>query len=239
MVSPETMQLLRRVRARRRQRGAALFIVVMVIVLLTAIGVFAARSASLVDVAAGHTRQATQTQYVSEYGARLSVAEWGSGMASSLATAMDPPINGQTPDTCEATADLATRPAYASANRSPPCYQRTFPEMAAFVDRNFSGQKVLDQYAVGGDPNVPSLGAAPVEGDFRIELTGKFKPFVPIAGVDSAKNELSARRVTITVIGQVRPFTNGANVCVSQSAVAASITRMRTRITVKDSFPTG
>ena len=63
------------VAGRQNQRGAAVFIVVMVITLLTAVGMFAARSASLVDVASGYGRNAMQTQYVSEYGAILTSHE--------------------------------------------------------------------------------------------------------------------------------------------------------------------
>ncbi len=59
---------------RRAQRGAAIFIVVMAIVLLTGIGIFAVRTASMVDVAAGYERQATQTHHLSEYAGRIAAS---------------------------------------------------------------------------------------------------------------------------------------------------------------------
>ncbi|MCC6556601.1 MAG: hypothetical protein IT372_26880 [Polyangiaceae bacterium] len=63
-------------RARRaRERGAAVFIVVLVIAMLTAIGVFAASSASISTSSSGHERLATQTQYLTEYGVQLALAE--------------------------------------------------------------------------------------------------------------------------------------------------------------------
>ena len=51
----------------RSQRGAAVFIVVMVLTLLTAVGIFAVRSASLADIAAGYDREAAQASLVAQY----------------------------------------------------------------------------------------------------------------------------------------------------------------------------
>ncbi len=59
----------------RAKRGNALFIVVMVITLLTGVGLFAMRSASLSNLAAGYNRQGTQTLYLSEFGTRSAAAE--------------------------------------------------------------------------------------------------------------------------------------------------------------------
>ncbi len=67
-----------RIRRRRRERGASVFIVVLVITMLTAIGVFAARSTRLSTTAGGHARQMTQTHYLSEYGMKLSIAAFRS-----------------------------------------------------------------------------------------------------------------------------------------------------------------
>lgn len=66
MVSP----LILRNRHRRQQRGAAVFIVVMVLTIVSAIGVFSMRSASLVDLATGYNRQSVQAAFQAEYGAR-------------------------------------------------------------------------------------------------------------------------------------------------------------------------
>src|SRR5688572_24601151 len=65
---------LRRRASRRGERGAAVFIVVMAVVLLTGIGVFAVRTASMVDVAAGYDRQMTQTHHLSELAGRTVAA---------------------------------------------------------------------------------------------------------------------------------------------------------------------
>lgn len=62
--------LLWRCRRRRRERGAAVFLVVMVLTIVSAIGVFAMRSASLVDKATGYSRQSVQATAMAEYAAR-------------------------------------------------------------------------------------------------------------------------------------------------------------------------
>ena len=56
--------------ARQSERGAALFLVVMVIAVLSAIGIFAMRQASLVDTAAGYNRQGVQAGMLADFAAR-------------------------------------------------------------------------------------------------------------------------------------------------------------------------
>lgn len=66
--------LLERMRRRSRERGAAVFMVVMVLTLVSAIGVFSMRSASLVDLASGYNRQNVQATLVAEYAARAAAS---------------------------------------------------------------------------------------------------------------------------------------------------------------------
>jgi Tfp pilus assembly protein PilX len=63
---------------RQGERGAAIFIVVMVLTMLTAVGVFAIRAASLAEAASGYDRQNTQNHYVGEYGLHGAVTELSS-----------------------------------------------------------------------------------------------------------------------------------------------------------------
>lgn len=68
--APEHRRTLAQYRKRRDQRGAAVFMVVMVLTLISAIGVFSMRSASLVDLASGFNRQNVQSSFIAEYAAR-------------------------------------------------------------------------------------------------------------------------------------------------------------------------
>lgn len=63
--------------ARQEQRGTAVFMVVMVITLVSAIGVFSMRSASLVDLASGFNRQNVQAAFMAEYAARAAATYLG------------------------------------------------------------------------------------------------------------------------------------------------------------------
>ena len=66
---------LARLRRRRSQRGMAVFLVVLVLTMVSAIGVFAMHSASLVDRATGFNRQNVQATAVVEFGMR-GAATW-------------------------------------------------------------------------------------------------------------------------------------------------------------------
>lgn len=78
-------RLLERSRRRRRESGAAVFLVVMVLTIVAAIGVFSMRSASLVDLATGYSRQSVQATMASNYAARAAATylETNPNLASS------------------------------------------------------------------------------------------------------------------------------------------------------------
>jgi Tfp pilus assembly protein PilX len=79
-------------RSRRRceERGVAVFIVVMVLTLVTAIGVFSMRSASLVDVATGFNRQSVQATAQAEFAARAAATYIGDDQALVYSTTRVP-----------------------------------------------------------------------------------------------------------------------------------------------------
>lgn len=56
-------------RARRAQRGVAMFVVMMLLMMVSAAGVFVTRSSSLEIRSSGYVRQSAQTHYVAEAGA--------------------------------------------------------------------------------------------------------------------------------------------------------------------------
>lgn len=76
MKTTRTAEMLSRraTRARRGERGVAMFIVMMLIVMVSAAGVIVTRSASLEIRSAGFVRQAGQTHYVAESGATAVIA---------------------------------------------------------------------------------------------------------------------------------------------------------------------
>ena len=85
-------------RPRSGQRGAAVFIVVMVLTLLTAVGIFAVRSAAMADAAAGYDREGAQAALVAQYGITATAAFMATGSANTFIKSLgdsgmyDPPV---------------------------------------------------------------------------------------------------------------------------------------------------
>src|SRR5690606_12066623 len=56
------------------QRGLTVYVVLLVIAMLSAVGIFASRSASLATAQSGHFRQMMQTHYVTELAVLTTIA---------------------------------------------------------------------------------------------------------------------------------------------------------------------
>jgi hypothetical protein len=213
---------------RARERGAAVFIVVMVITLLTAIGIFAVRSASLLSTSSGYARRAAQAHYMAEYALSLTIAELGTGTAGAYYEEM---INGK--DTCRATSNIVL-PNGARA----PCYTLHMRELAARVDQHYSGRRLVEP-AVDGNPAVPgSLGPFPpssqsaLAGDFVIELTDPGPANTPVAGTDIGGTGTAFRymQLALTATGQIMPA--AANACDDATSGSSGIQSVRAHVTV-------
>ena len=221
-------------RRRRRQRGASIFIVLLVVTLLTAIGIFTARSATMVDQAAGYDRQLIQTQYLTEYAGRAVSAELGDGAGKSY---LDKVVQGT--DTCQSNENLQV----ITAGAPIPCYKLYISEIAARVNTH-TGNAVIDKQTVANAGSLgPALGAAGVgtemDGVFVVEMTD------PIESVPKAGSQLSGVganafrdvQLTLTAFGQIRP-TGGVAVapwCANaSSSITASVSGLRAHVTLKN-----
>lgn len=192
------------------ERGAALFIVVLVITLLTAIGIFAARSASLVDVASGYDRQAIQTEYIAEYGIRGATTRLANGEGSAALNEMRQGI-----DTCQATKDLVL-----PSGQRPSCYKWFMPEVSAAL-----GAPLLDSPTLTDPGSLGPPGATDTQvlGNFVVELTDETAGgAVPGFQVDGQNQSFQMVRITLTSQGAVRPFTAGTACDASSSRSAGS-----------------
>lgn len=191
------MAHVRPLRTRRgiaRQRGAAVFIVLMAITLLTAVGLYAARTAMLVDQGSGFDRQAMQAHYLAVYGTLAASSELsGTRGSAHLNVAID------SSDNC---------PSLVSVPGIKYCQQMFMGELAATVDSNFSGHKLLEPAANGSPfvpgslgPYPPSTGAA-VNGDFMVEVTEPIELPVSV-GYRVGKEDLVNYQVTLTSHGLI------------------------------------
>lgn len=175
----------RRRRRRARERGASVFIVVLVIAMLTAIGVFAARSSRLSTTASGHARQMTQSHYLTEYAMDLSMAL--------LSTEAGPVVTrmGRSPDPgC-----------FGMANIPRPMCLRLFSQT---LEKQLLKQGVLLEPPTAAEPG--SLGAGKLDSVLLIELTNAADGSQP-PGYDRSENgpRLQFYALTMTGTSRIRP----------------------------------
>lgn len=224
---------------RGREHGAAVFVVVLAITLLTAIGVFALRSASLVDQAAGYDRQASQTLYLSEYAGRAVAAEVGNGAAR---TYIDKVATGT--DTCYVNKLLDPNALDPNITYLP-CYKLFLNEINSRVNASFSGNTLISAQSTTGagslGPKLDVTGAiTPMEGVFVVEMTDPAEstptPGSAVGGNNPA-NTFRDVQLTFTAYAQVRPFdaTPDDPWCASGSlSTSASVTSLRAHVTLKN-----
>jgi hypothetical protein len=211
---------------RRGERGAAVFIVVMVITLLTAIGVFAARSASLVDMATGYDRQATQARLVSEYAGRLTASELGTGSARAYLDRFTAGI-----DRCASNMNVTL-----TRTGSPiPCKVLSADDLTTLVQQRFTGQTLFGaQSTTAGGSLGPQLATATStgsEGIVRVEIIDAFSG--ETAPGSPANGGFMDVQFTLTAYAQVRNATGSTAWCGSSaSSTSASVQSLRAHVTV-------
>lgn len=220
-----------------------MFIVVLVVTLLTAIGIFAVRSTSLVSTAVGYHRQSTQTGLLTEYGGRAVTAELGDGAAK---TYLD--MVGQGSDTCESNNSLALADLDASlAGQNPACYKLYMSEIAQRV-QSLSSTNILDApTSTNGGSLGPAFGLADQSitsnGVFVVEMIEPAES-VPTAGsAQGGNNPANAFRdvsLTLTAYGQIRPYDAAASAandpwCGNNNiSASASVSTLRAHVTLKN-----
>jgi hypothetical protein len=205
----------RSLRRRADQRGAAVFVVVMVLTMLSAIGVFAMRAASMANLASGFDRQNTQNHYVGEYGLLAAVAELSTTRRSAYVDKM-----AKGADICSAAKGMST-----VGTAKVPCYQLFANDVAKTVASNYSGRPLFESPSGSGSSLLPgSLGPVPLDGDFVVEMTDPGPVGLPVAGTDVGGSAAKFRymQVTLTSVGQVRP--GGDPACTAGAVVAGNET---------------
>ena len=208
---------LRIARLRRRERGASVLIVFLVLTMLTGIGMYAARSATLSTAVSGSTKQLAQTRYVSEYAI----------MNATAALARDPARY------------VNEMPKYTPPLNDPKCFcSGTIPNATCFP---LSFQQLETEAGVPLilPPDVPGkipggLGAASIKADFNIDITDLAPASPPIAG--EALNADSPVKIgylslTLTATGQLRPDGAPANLA-KDLASSASVETWRAHVVV-------
>jgi hypothetical protein len=201
-------------RSRAGERGAAVFVVVLVIAMLTTIGLFAARSASLSTNVSGHSRQMTQTHYLTEYAMLTALSELSSDARSSY---LDKMTQANSRDDC---ATLVTQNV---SNRT--CFIFSYNDVQTSLGMPLAAPNGT-QYG--------SFGPADVQPDFVIEMTDLSLSDRQPPGSDRSSRtgvKLYYMEVTLTAIGQVRPTPAAAGLD-QTSAISASMEMSRAHLIV-------
>jgi hypothetical protein len=201
---------------RSSERGAALFIVVLVTVLLSAIGIFAVRVASLVQVASGYNRRTTSAYYL---------AQLATNVALSMHSDDKVTIQNATMTTAQADCrEIAAARAVAPPGTRIFCHVK---DNAAIVDKLKVNNGGLGAGPVGdiARPDVPASQA--VLPDVKVEITEAVLAPGFVAGSGQNTQTFSA---SYTATGHLYPATLGG-VCGEDAARASSTTKLRAYVT--------
>jgi hypothetical protein len=213
--------------ARQGQRGAAVFIVVMVLTLLTAVGLFAVRSASLADVAAGYDREGAQANLIAEYAITASAAYLAND-PSTVFIGYKASIDSS-PQPCQTNALVGTWPPPAPR---PGCYRLEPSELQNSFTKTTKETLFAPPNRTGSvSTNTSSLNINErTNATFVVEITDAAKTGVPAEGDDA---KVSTILMTLTAISQVRP---AAACAASLAAPAAGQQVMRAMIATKSTL---
>lgn len=206
----------RRRRPRSGERGAALFIVVLVTVLLSAIGIFAVRVSSLVQVASGYNRRATSAYYVAQLAANVALA-----MHSDDKNTIQNVSNTGVQADCRETA--AAR-AVAPAGTRIFCHVKDNAEILAKLAANNTG---LGTGPLGeiSRPDVPASQA--VLPDVRVEITESVQAPGLLAGSGQNSQTFQAE---YTATGHLYPV-SASGMCSEDATRASATTKLRAFVT--------
>jgi hypothetical protein len=204
---------------RRGERGAAVLVVLLVIIMLTGIGVFATRAASLGTLSSGFDRQMTQTHYITEYAIVTAAAELSVRGPAYFDAMNDPKKTLAEKLLCSSIVDTSQTPPAIILGAQ--CYQFSY----AGIQSQLAGSStnVLIMPFVPGSPATGGgLGFAPIQGDFNVDMTDQGPATPPIAGMDPSPTSpvnVQYKAVTLTATGFVRPSapTNTVDSAVGQS----------------------
>jgi len=190
----------------------AVFLVVLVLTMVTAIGIFSMRSASLVDLASGFNRQNIQATLIAEYGARSAATWLGPNKEQVLASDLQ-----------------ACNQALMAAN---PDYARCVPVKDTMLAQTFTASAPLGfNDGLMGMLSLPTGSGQQLRAEVLSELTeagdapAAARPGSPAGGL---------RELTVTTKARVFPTTTGSTaICSDGARGVLSQQMLRTHVIVQ------
>jgi hypothetical protein len=230
-VFPSGGSALRRARRRRGERGATMFLVTLVMALLTGMGIFAARAASMTEAASGYDRLNEQTHYMLQHGVALVVGELGRAPDQYA-----DPTKPQMKQACFA-GQWVTGPV---DKVSFPCAKFNSDSLAASgsVAQMAGGAAITPPITppvglnVNPAANIPgSLGPTLLNPKLFIEYSDFGRAGRPPAGSSvggAASQKFVYLQATLSAWAQIGPYTSAANTCGVAEINAALVTARET-----------
>jgi hypothetical protein len=171
----------------------------MVTTLITAIGIFAVRNISQIDMAVGFSRQSAQTTALAELGTTTAMAQINSKGA-------------HYPNQMSSTFQCMANGRYTGLPSSS-CYFFTDGDLNAATTAN-NGETLLEPAVSGAETG--SFGTfANAAGILKVEMTEKHATNTPLAGTNlsGTTNNETPMDVTLTTLAMVSPRTGTADPC--------------------------
>jgi hypothetical protein len=171
--------------SRKEERGTTVVVVVLVTTLITAIGIFAVRNVSQIDMAVGFSRQSGQSLALAELGTTAALTQIGSD-SSNYASKMSGP------EQC-----LSNGP-YATDHDVTTCHKLNRADLEAGT-AVFSGETLLEPTATGETGSFGPL--ANTTGVIEVEMTDRHNTGEIIPG-----SKDTAMDITLTTMATVSPI---------------------------------
>lgn len=208
---------------RRLERGASIFIVMLVTVLLTGLGIFAARAATMTSQASGYARQYTQTAYAGEVPALLMPWMFGGPMQGP-----NQRLYNQPPNTY-ATITACNGTIYRSTPANPNAPNRCWAAAENAFNTALSGRQTLAGVAqtrvveLARQGGASSLDANPMKND-----AGSLGPWTLDYAVEVSMGE--GGPAAIALAGSAESAENGNTVSGPQRSLVMVRSMLRPRI---------
>lgn len=171
----------RRPSRRRSERGVAMFVVMMLVMMVSAAGVFVAKSSSLEIRSSGYVRQAAQTHYISESGASAVVARMRTNCGAYFNTFLRTRAMAIAPE--------CPRITTSRGDITPPCYAFLLNEFNVIT----SPQQLFRPATGSGSSRLDgSFGAGGLTPNFRVMVTELGADTAPRRGTDLSSPALTS-----------------------------------------------
>jgi len=239
-------------RARRAERGAALFIVVLVILSLMGVGLFAARSSTMDVEIAGRYKQAGESQQVARFGMAVTIHELSRDPSTYLRSMSDTSTFGGTAALGNVCVNNVTAPV---SSPMLGCYRFAYDGLEEAVNTDANGSYPaggLPTYAAGtgrgaliqpGDNSTSQpggIGYADIRPNFGTEMTDKVQLSWPVAGFQAGTgSNMRFYSVTLSGTGELVPRDPaaaagqwGALAVTPAKSFMASVSGTRAQVTV-------